>query len=195
MPSFACAYRSCSPPPCGRVPPRRGRQSDGATCAAPAGAGASNGAQVTPARESRLVGWWIAIGGRTACSRPDRQPGRARCGRAEPVRSSDTLRAWRAFTLVRRVLLSRGLVVALVRPVLLGVGVPGSCARGGSAASAAAAAPPPPLRRRPWARRQRSWAALHLHGPSTTCAWLAPGRRTPRSSTSSLAAQARSALT
>jgi hypothetical protein len=96
------------------------------TCAAPAGGwNASNGAQVTPARESRLV---------VLVDRYRRQNGlhAAKLGKpghgmvlVAPSRCgpTSTMRAWRASPRARRVLLSRGLVVRFVRPDAPSVGV------------------------------------------------------------------------
>jgi hypothetical protein len=89
------------------------------TCAAPAGGWkASNGAQVTPARESRLV---------VLVDRYRRQNGLRAAKRGKPGHGTvlvapsrcsptSTMRAWRASPRVRRVLLSRGLVVRFLRP-------------------------------------------------------------------------------
>ena len=94
------------------------------TCTAPAGGWkASNGTQVTPARESRLV---------VLVNRYRRQNGLHAAKRAKPGRGTvlvapsqcspeSTMRAWRASPRVRRVLLSRGLVVRFLRPAVLSV--------------------------------------------------------------------------
>jgi hypothetical protein len=89
------------------------------TCAAPTGGWkASNGAKVTPASESRLV---------VLVDRYRRQNGLHAVKRGKPGHGTalvapsrcsptSTMRAWRASPRVRRVLLSRGLVVRFVRP-------------------------------------------------------------------------------
>jgi hypothetical protein len=94
------------------------------TCAVPAGGWtASKGAQVTSARGSRLVvlvNRYRRQNGLRAVKRGKRGHGTvlvapSRCSAAS------TMRAWRATPRVRRVLLSRGLVVRFVLPVALPV--------------------------------------------------------------------------
>jgi hypothetical protein len=96
------------------------------TCAPPAGGWkASNGAQVTPAGESRLV---------VLLDRYRRQNGLRAAKLGQPGRgmvlvapsrcsATSTMRAWRGSPRMRHVLLSRGLVVRFVRPAAASVGV------------------------------------------------------------------------
>ena len=90
------------------------------TCTAPAGGWrASSGVQVTPAKASRLVAlvdrYRRLNGLRSAkLGKPGRGAVLVAPSRCSPA---STMRAWRASPRVRRVLLSRGLVVRFVRPV------------------------------------------------------------------------------